>query len=65
MQTIAGLDTMIEELCRETEVAVDVEHSSKSYQGFTCLLQFSSRSKDYIVDVLPLWKEIPNLKKVM
>ena len=56
---------MVNELSREAEIAVDVEHSSKSYEGFTCLLQFSSRSKDYIVDVFPIWENVNKLKTVM
>lgn len=63
--TVPQLERMVEELSKESEVAVDVEHSNKSYEGMTCLLQFSSRSKDYIVDVFPIWKEVPLLKKIM
>lgn len=55
----------IEELKTQTEIAVDVEHSNKSYEGFTCLIQISSRDRDYIIDVLPLWQLVPLLKKVM
>jgi len=56
---------MVEELSNQAEIAVDVEHSNKSYEGLTCLIQISSRSKDYIVDVFPLWQSIPLLKRVM
>lgn len=56
---------MVEELLRESEIAVDVEHSSKSYQGMTCLVQVSTRSRDYIIDVFPVWREMPLLRRVM
>jgi exosome complex exonuclease RRP6 len=46
-------------------VAVDVEHSSKSYEGLTCLIQISSRKKDYIIDVFPIWRDMPLLKQIM
>jgi exosome complex exonuclease RRP6 len=36
-------------------VAVDLEaHSYRSYQGFTCLMQISTRSEDFLVDTLAL-----------
>ena len=35
------------------EVAVDLEHhSNRSFQGFTCLMQISTRFRDFIVDTL-------------
>ncbi len=37
------------------EIAIDLEHHNfRSYQGFTCLMQVSSRLKDFIVDTLKL-----------
>jgi len=37
------------------EVAIDLEaHSMRSYQGFTCLLQLSTRRADFLVDALAL-----------
>jgi exosome complex exonuclease RRP6 len=42
-------------------VAVDLEaHSYRSYQGFTCLMQLSTRSEDYLVDTLALRGHIRN-----
>lgn len=38
-----------------TEIAVDLEnHSVRSFQGFTCLMQISTRREDFVVDVLKL-----------
>lgn len=56
---------MVAELSQESEIAVDVEHSMKSYQGFTCLIQMSSRTKDYIIDVFPIWESMFHLKQIM
>ena len=40
---------------RWRELAVDLEaHSHRSFQSFTCLLQLSTRERDYLVDVLAL-----------
>ena len=42
-----------------TEIAIDLEaHADRSYQGFTCLIQISTRSKDFIVDALGLREHI-------
>ncbi|EKX38530.1 hypothetical protein GUITHDRAFT_59898, partial [Guillardia theta CCMP2712] len=37
------------------EFAVDLEHHSlRSFQGFTCLMQISTREQDFIVDTIEL-----------
>ncbi|KAI8979910.1 ribonuclease H-like domain-containing protein [Pilobolus umbonatus] len=37
------------------ELAVDLEHHNyRSYQGFTCLMQISTREEDFIIDTLEL-----------
>eukprot|EP00871_Galdieria_phlegrea_P003872 jgi/Galph1/4486/GphlegSOOS_G3129.1 len=49
------LEDMVSKLQKATSVAVDIEnHSYRSFQGFICLLQFSSREEDFIVDALKL-----------
>ena len=50
-------------------------HNYRSYQGFTCLLQISSRTQDFILDPFPLKAHIgpmlqdvfdnPNIVKVL
>lgn len=51
------LDTMIEELKNATEIAVDLEHhDTHSYVGIACLLQISTRDRDWIVDTLVPWR---------
>jgi exosome complex exonuclease RRP6 len=45
----------IQELSKETLIAIDLEHHSfRSFQGLTCLMQISSLHKDYIIDTLAL-----------
>ncbi|KAJ1734276.1 exosome nuclease subunit, partial [Coemansia sp. Benny D160-2] len=49
------LRAMMEHLRGAREIAVDLEHHSyRSFQGFTCLVQISTRSRDYVVDALAL-----------
>ena len=43
------------------EIAVDLEHHDhRSYLGFTCLMQISTREQDFIVDTIALRKQIGN-----
>lgn len=44
-----------ERLKKVSEIAVDLEnHSMRSFQGFTCLIQISTRREDYVIDALAL-----------
>jgi len=47
-------------------VQVDLEnHNYRSFQGFVCLMQISTRSEDFIVDTLALRSHIsPCLKDI-
>lgn len=66
---------MISDLSQSKEIAVDLEHHSfRSYQGFVCLMQISTRNTDYIVDTLKVWDHMnglldiftnPNIVKVL
>ncbi|XP_037075371.1 exosome component 10-like [Pollicipes pollicipes] len=61
----AGLEQLVKELSRESEVAVDLEHHSyRSYLGLTCLIQISTRTRDYIVDALQLRGQLQPLNEV-
>lgn len=65
VETVDQLKDMCEALSKETEIAVDLEHHSyRSFQGFTCLMQISSRTQDYIVDTLALRHELQMLNQV-
>lgn len=47
------------------ELAIDLEaHSQHSFPGITCLLQMSTRDKDYLVDVLALRHRIEELNEI-
>lgn len=53
--TSAALAELAGKLARERAVAIDLEaHSLRSYEGFTCLMQVSTRSEDFLVDTLAL-----------
>lgn len=59
------LKVMLKELEGATEVAIDVEHHSyRTFQGITCLIQLSTRTKDYIVDTLALREELHILNEI-
>ena len=50
---------MLNDLKNATEIAVDLEHHDyRSYHGFICLMQISTRQQDWIVDTLELREEI-------
>ncbi|XP_066388730.1 protein RRP6-like 1 [Miscanthus floridulus] len=50
-----GLVELAKKLKGVTEFAVDLEHNQyRSFQGFTCLMQISTRTEDFIVDTLKL-----------
>lgn len=55
IETQEQLSKLISDLSNVTEIAVDLEyHSYRSYQGFVCLMQLSTREKDYIIDTIAL-----------
>lgn len=56
---------LVKDLKVQDEIAIDLEyHSYRSYQGYTCLMQISSREKDYIVDTLKLRDSLQVLNEV-
>ncbi len=55
VDTLQSLQSMVQHLGTAKEVAVDLEHHHyRSFQGFTCLMQLSTRQEDFIVDTLAL-----------
>ncbi|GFS76195.1 hypothetical protein NPIL_472231 [Nephila pilipes] len=65
IKTDEQLKKLCEDLSEEKDFAVDLEHHSyRSFQGFTCLMQISTRKKDYIVDVFDLRSEMHILNEV-
>jgi exosome complex exonuclease RRP6 len=51
----SALESLAADLDAASEFAVDLEHHNyRSFQGFTCLMQVSTRSRDYVVDAISL-----------
>ena len=56
---------MLDELKKAKEIAVDLEHHDyRSYHGFVCLMQISTRKQDWIVDTLELREDLIALNQV-
>ncbi|KAJ1666760.1 exosome nuclease subunit [Coemansia sp. RSA 1813] len=65
VETPEQLKKMMDHLCTASEIAIDLEHHNyRSYQGFTCLIQISSRTHDYVVDAIALRSELACLNQV-
>lgn len=59
------LNDMLKELYNYKEIAIDLEHHSyRSFMGITCLMQISTRDKDYLVDTLALRDKLFILNEV-
>ncbi|KAG5513589.1 hypothetical protein PMAC_001021 [Pneumocystis sp. 'macacae'] len=66
VNTVQLLEDMVKNLKNATEIAVDLEHHDyRSYQGFVCLMQISTRNIDWIVDTLELREELEILNEVL
>ncbi|XP_053688730.1 exosome component 10 [Sabethes cyaneus] len=62
---VEQVPTLLNELKQAKQLAIDLEHHSyRTYQGFTCLMQISTREKDYIVDTLALREDLQVLNEV-
>ncbi|OLL23211.1 Exosome complex exonuclease rrp6, partial [Neolecta irregularis DAH-3] len=60
-----ALSAMLAQLKTCSEIAVDLEHHDyRSFAGFVCLMQISSRDQDWIVDTLLLRQELQSLNAV-
>lgn len=65
IDTKEQLDELMVELRKHFLLAVDLEfHAYRSYQGFTCLMQMSTRFNDYIIDTIALRSELHVLNEV-
>lgn len=65
VNTKESLDEMLNHLKSVNELAVDVEHHSyRTFLGITCLLQISTREKDFIVDTIALRDDLHILNQV-
>jgi len=55
VDTPEKLDAMVDVLAKQEAIAVDLEaHDLRSFQGFVCLMQISTRTEDFLVDTLAL-----------
>ncbi|KAH9939788.1 ribonuclease H-like domain-containing protein [Epithele typhae] len=60
-----ALASMLEKLRGSSEIAVDLEyHNYRSFGGFVCLMQISTREEDFVVDTLLLREELEDLNEV-
>ena len=65
VSTSAQLVALIDKLRESREIAIDLEyHSYRSYTGFVCLMQISTRDEDWIVDPFELRDELEDLNEV-
>ncbi|KAF9425478.1 exosome nuclease subunit [Podila epigama] len=55
VDTVEALKDMCKTLEMQREIAVDLEHHNyRSFQGFVCLMQVSTRDQDFLIDTLEL-----------
>jgi len=65
VDNVKKLHAMMKQLKEIKEIAVDLEHHSyRSFQGFVCLMQISTRDIDFIVDTLCLREDLHILNEV-
>ncbi len=58
VDTPEAVKAMLQDLRQAREIAIDLEHHDvHSYVGLVCLMQISTREKDWIVDTLKPWRE--------
>ena len=56
---------MLGKLRQAQEIAVDLEHHRhRSFNGFVCLMQISTRCDDFVVDTLTLREELEELNEI-
>ncbi|GJE91818.1 Exosome complex exonuclease rrp6 [Phanerochaete sordida] len=61
----SALAVMLEKLRGAKEIAIDLEyHSYRSFYGFVCLMQISTRDEDFVVDTLAVREELEELNEV-
>lgn len=65
IDTVAALEILVGKLLQEKEIAIDLEqHFFRSYQGFVCLMQLSTRTQNFLVDTLELRASMQKLNVV-
>ncbi|KAG9023935.1 exosome nuclease subunit [Tulasnella sp. JGI-2019a] len=65
VDTASGLAELLAKLKAAREIAIDLEHHDyRTYSGFVCLMQISTRDEDFVVDTLALREELEVLNEV-
>ncbi|ETW81983.1 hypothetical protein HETIRDRAFT_318347 [Heterobasidion irregulare TC 32-1] len=65
VSSLTDFTTMLGKLKNAREIAIDLEHHSfRTYSGFVCLMQISTREEDWVVDTLELREEMEELNEV-
>ncbi|KAG9020643.1 exosome nuclease subunit [Tulasnella sp. JGI-2019a] len=65
VHTSLGLTELLAKLKAAREIAIDLKHNYyRTYAGFVCLMQISTRNEDFIVDTLALREELDVLNDV-
>jgi ribonuclease D len=56
---------MLDKLRCAKEIAVDLEHHNyRSWAGFLCLMQITTREEDFVIDTIALREEMQELNEV-
>lgn len=65
VSTPKQLEVMLATLRNAHEIAIDLEHHDyRTFAGFLCLMQISTREADYVIDLLVLREEVHALNEV-
>lgn len=65
VDTVDKLNELMTHLENKTQLAVDLEHHSyRTFQGITCLMQLSTREKDFIIDTIALREDLHVLNEI-
>jgi exosome complex exonuclease RRP6 len=65
IDTVPALEILIGKLMQEKEIAIDLEqHFFRSYQGFVCLMQLSTRTQNFLIDTLELRSSMQKLNVI-
>ena len=65
VSTPEDLAIMLDKLRDAKEIAIDLEyHNYRTFSGFVCLMQISTREEDFVVDTLALRQELEELNEV-
>ncbi|KAM5540062.1 hypothetical protein V8D89_006202 [Ganoderma adspersum] len=65
VSTAQEFTSMLDKLRGAAEIAIDLEHHNyRTFSGFVCLMQLSTREEDFVVDTLALREEMEELNEV-